>query len=499
MPKTKFDYFQTEDDEVTFTLIDENTVKRLQKDGTITLPMKDIDKNKDMRWNMKQLNSKLLQGIMNGDPIPKIAQSFEDVIGKNEVSTTRAARTMCTNAENSGRQDSYENLEAQGVIQKKVWIATPDIHTRDAHMEADGQEVDIDEPFILINTDGSECEMMFPADPDGDDEQVWNCRCSMRTHIVGFRKADGSVSKVDYGRDKTTHADQMAEEKERREQIAEAKAEAEIAKEPAKIDYSSMPDDVREYYGIAMETFAERMTPESREKFNKVLKKADYVLSDDGSYYLKDDNKVHLAEDSVKDTTVYHESTHWFDENQHYRIEEDVQAFRRKLDDDGNIVKEYYTKTYVISEDSSFSGYIEYHYSKWDSESDSSLSTKDFQNLVEKTGISGDFTFGRDNAGDDMMALRDYIASKGIDRHDPDYVHLSDFISAMTYDSNMGSLIDGGHSYNYWIQHPNNRISEITAGYNVLKSIGREDLIDVERELAPNLMQLIEEEWAKIW
>ena len=225
MPKTKFDYFQTEDDEVTFTLIDENTVKRLQKDGTITLPQKTVDATKDMRWNMKQLNSKLLQGIMNGDPIPKIAESFEDVIGKNEVSTTRAARTMCTNAENSGRLDSYKNLESQGVIQKKVWIATPDIHTRDAHMEADGQEVDIDEPFILINTDGSECEMMFPADPDGDDEQVWNCRCSMRTHIVGFRNSDGSVSKVDYGRDKTTHADQMAEEKERRQAVAQAKAE----------------------------------------------------------------------------------------------------------------------------------------------------------------------------------------------------------------------------------------------------------------------------------
>ena len=232
MPKTKFDYFQTEDDEVTFTLIDENTVARLQKDGTITLPQKTVDATKDMRWNMKQLNSKLLQGIMNGDPIPKIAQSFTEVIGNNEVSTTRAARTMCTNAENSGRLDSYKNLESQGVIQKKVWIATPDIHTRDAHMEADGQEVDIDEPFILINTDGSECEMMFPADPDGDDEQVWNCRCSMRTHIVGFRNSDGSVSKVEHERDKTTHADQMAEEKGRRQAIAQTKAEEEKPKKP---------------------------------------------------------------------------------------------------------------------------------------------------------------------------------------------------------------------------------------------------------------------------
>lgn len=494
MPKKKFDYFQSEDDEVTFTLIDEHTVARLQKDGEVTIPQKYLDRNKDMRWNMKQLNSKMLQGIMNGDPIPKIAESFEEVIGKNEVSTTRAARTMCTEAENKGRQDSYDDLAEQGVVQKKVWIATPDIHTRESHMDADGQEVDIDEPFILINTDGSECEMMFPADPDGDDEQVWNCRCSMRTKIVGFRRADGSVSKVDYGRDKTTHADQMAEEKERREQIAEAKAE-----ETAKIDYSSMPDDVRDYYGIAMDTFAERMTPESIEKFNKVFKQAEYTLSDDGSYYRKDTNKIYLAEDGVKDTTVYHESTHWFDDNQNYTITDDWGYYKKIYNDDGDLIgKEWVEKTVTIKENASFSSFISWEWDKTE-QGNESMATKDFQNLVKKTGISGDFTFGRDNAGDDMMALRDYVKSKGIDRHDPDYVHLSDFISAMTYDSNMGSLIDGGHSYNYWVNNPDNRIAEITAGYNVLKSIGREDLIEVERDLAPNLMQLIEEEWKKIW
>ena len=38
-----------------------------------------------------------------------------------------------------------------------------------------------------------------------------------------------------------------------------------------------------------------------------------------------------------------------------------------------------------------------------------------------------------------------------------------------------------------------------TAGYNVLKTLGRYDLIEVEKDLAPNLMNLIETEWSKIW
>lgn len=316
MPKTKFDYFQTEDDEVTFTLIDENTVKRLQKDGTITLPMKDIDKNKDMRWNMKQLNSKLLQGIMNGDPIPKIAQSFTEVVGNNEVSTTRAARTMCTNAENGGRLDSYKNLEAQGVIQKKVWIATPDDRTREAHIEADGQEVDVDEPFELINNDGSICYMMFPADPDGDDEQVWNCRCSMRTRIVGFYNTeDGSVSEVEHGRDATMHADQMAEEKERREQIAEQKAEDEKQQkervESVKIKAAMSDDD----YEAFMDLVNGSENDELYRQYADTVGAAEY-RKNGGSYNPRTKTVVYSyseSDDISKYSTVAHEYNHHFD------------------------------------------------------------------------------------------------------------------------------------------------------------------------------------------
>lgn len=201
-----------DEDDITFTILDEATVERLQKRGDIRLPARKINPDKDIPWNMKQLNSKLLQGILAGDPIPQIRNLFSEVIGNNATSTMRAARTMTTSAENRGRLDSYENLEAQGVVQKKVWIATPDDRTREAHLELDGQEVDIDEAFV--DMDGN--DLMYPGDPDAAPETVWNCRCSMRTHIVGFKRDDGSVSKVDYGRDTTTHAAQIEEEREDR-------------------------------------------------------------------------------------------------------------------------------------------------------------------------------------------------------------------------------------------------------------------------------------------
>lgn len=197
-------------DRVSFSLIDEATVERLQKRGDIKLPHKILDKAKDIKWNIKQMTSKLLAGILNGDSISKIANSFLDIVNNNEASAMRNARTTVTQAENHGRLDSYDNLAGQGVVQKKVWIATPDDRTRESHLEIDGEEVDVDEAFSN--------ELMYPGDPDGDPSEVWNCRCSMRDHIVGFRRADGSISYIGHARDDTMHEQQMKEEKTRRKQ-----------------------------------------------------------------------------------------------------------------------------------------------------------------------------------------------------------------------------------------------------------------------------------------
>lgn len=213
------DYFSQED-VISFTLLDENTVKRLQKEGDIKLPYKNLDKIKDERWNTKLMSSKLLQGILAGDSVPKIAKSLLEVVGNNEASAVRNARTMVTNAENRGRLDSYDDLAEQGVIQKKVWIATADDRTRESHLELDGEEVDIDQPFSN--------KLMYPADPSGDPAEVYNCRCSMRDHIVGFRRADGSISYVGAERDTTSHAGKIEDEIAQRglERVAEVPAEA---------------------------------------------------------------------------------------------------------------------------------------------------------------------------------------------------------------------------------------------------------------------------------
>lgn len=195
---------------IKWTLRDEYTVRNLIRD---TIPERHINYAKDMLWNKKQINSAVLQGILQGESIPKISKRLLPIVGNNKTSAIRTARTSVTGAENRGRLDRYHDYEDQGVVMGKVWLATPDGRTRDWHISMDGQEVPVNESFI----DGLGNELEYPGDPGAPGETVYNCRCSMKSHIIGIRQSNGSVKKISYSGDRPTmHAGQIAEERARR-------------------------------------------------------------------------------------------------------------------------------------------------------------------------------------------------------------------------------------------------------------------------------------------
>ena len=167
----------------TFALVDADTVKNLATTDKSLLPFKKLDEKKDIRWNVKKMNAEVLQGILQGEPMEKIAGRLSKVTEMNETAAIRNARTMVTGAENKGRQDSYKRAEEDGIVMKREWIATNDSRTRHWHAELDGVEVDIDEPWV--NDFG---KIMFPGDPSADPANTYNCRCSMRAKVIGFKK-----------------------------------------------------------------------------------------------------------------------------------------------------------------------------------------------------------------------------------------------------------------------------------------------------------------------
>lgn len=167
----------------TFALVDADTVKNLATTDKSLLPYKQLDEKTDIRWNVKKMNAEVLQGILQGEPMDKIASRLSKVTDMNETAAIRNARTMVTSAENKGRQDSYKRAEKDGIIMKREWIATNDSRTRHWHAELDGVEVDIDEPWE--NEFG---KIMFPGDPSADPANTYNCRCSMAAKVIGFKK-----------------------------------------------------------------------------------------------------------------------------------------------------------------------------------------------------------------------------------------------------------------------------------------------------------------------
>ena len=155
-----------------FGLYNSASVARLVRDNPEILPMKKLNKAKDKAWNMRKMRSSITQGILQGESIDKVAHRLaRDVGSTNMKSMMTHARTAMTGAQNGGRLESLMEAEELGIETYKEWMATLDDHTRDSHAELDGERVPVDEEFSN--------KLMFPGDPNGDPEEVYNCRCTM--------------------------------------------------------------------------------------------------------------------------------------------------------------------------------------------------------------------------------------------------------------------------------------------------------------------------------
>ena len=174
-----------------FTLVDADTVRNLAVTDTSLLPYKKIDPSKDIPWNMKKINAETLQGILQGESMDKIAKRMMNVQEMNKTQAIRSARTIVTGAENKGRQDSYQRAKDDGIILRKYWLATYDKRARDWHKDAgndytEEKAIEIDDFFIV---DGE--KMLHPGDAmhGASGHNLYNCRCSVASKVIGFKKA----------------------------------------------------------------------------------------------------------------------------------------------------------------------------------------------------------------------------------------------------------------------------------------------------------------------
>lgn len=138
----------------------------------------------------------------NGASIPDVQAQVEQLFGdtstpnwKNRARTV--ARTEVVGAYNGGLHDAFSMIVTNdpGTEYVKRWLATEDTRTRPDHVEADGQTVPFDQPFIVGGF-----QMQHPHDPDAPAKEVVNCRCVELLEIkneptkVGNRQYKGPPS-----------------------------------------------------------------------------------------------------------------------------------------------------------------------------------------------------------------------------------------------------------------------------------------------------------------
>lgn len=165
-------------------VVDKNIIKNISSAQSLKLPYRDIDADFDKRWNSKKINAELLQSIEQGESFENMTDRLQRVTNMNRVSAIRNARTMTTSFENKGRIDGMKEMQENGTILKKQWLAVLDNNTRDAHRALNGEVADIDKPF----NEGEEGEIMYPGDPNAAGWNVYNCRCTLTYEIEGFKK-----------------------------------------------------------------------------------------------------------------------------------------------------------------------------------------------------------------------------------------------------------------------------------------------------------------------
>ena len=147
-----------------------------------------VDKKKDTDWNKDNLKRSVIAGsllLLGASAIMK--RSANSTVEKNRNSASMHSEGMGTDAENKARLDGMYRAEDMGNSITKIWIATLDNRTRDAHAERDGEEIALDDEFAP--------GLSRPRDPNGALSEICNCRCSLK-YGVGQSKGKTRSSRL---------------------------------------------------------------------------------------------------------------------------------------------------------------------------------------------------------------------------------------------------------------------------------------------------------------
>ena len=121
--------------------------------------------------------AQIIRGIARGEAeglgVAGVARFVRDLVPSLSVQRANLiARTETHGAANYGANGAAKET---GLTIIKEWVSAADERTRTSHQLMDGKKADIDGTF--------ENGLFYPGDPNGEPEEIINCRCAV-SHIV---------------------------------------------------------------------------------------------------------------------------------------------------------------------------------------------------------------------------------------------------------------------------------------------------------------------------
>ena len=443
-----------------YAMYNSDVVENLLKENPDILPLlRDSDGNvvreKDIAWNKKVINAVMLQGILQGESIDKMAKRFEEVGVRNEKAAVRYARTATTGAENAGRIDGYRRAQKLGIHVIKVWLATLDGRTRDSHRALDGEEQEVEKEF------SNGC--MHPGDPNcPDPSEVWNCRCTLITKVDGQNydvskvKRDSKLGDMSYDEWKNGH--QMIQ-----------KPESLNEKFVSDIDVDRKAE---------LEKFINSLPEDLKAKWIRNIYKCNFHIMDDndertehnvaGTYdiYLKRKSSVE---------TILHEVSHAVDKDM-LVLEYEHKTSRKRFGkwSEPKVMKQEYkgvssaAMTLYYNNDNSYEN--------------------DLKGLFKWIGL--EYT----EKAVDVSEMKRRVHKK-LDEFAEEYgviatQNLSDMIDATTRGKLGLENLWGGHPRDYWL-NATSEFKEGWAEYSALKTLGENDALEKISEILPDKTKVL--------
>jgi hypothetical protein len=139
----------------------------------------------------EQIVRQVARGQDEGLGVEAIAKRINKAVP--QISRTRGALIARTELHSAANYSMHETAKTTGLQLKKEWVSVEDARTRTFsdddeydHVSMNGQQREMDEPFLMPWVGGPDLAIMYPGEAGKPGAAVIGCRCAVVHSVVNF-------------------------------------------------------------------------------------------------------------------------------------------------------------------------------------------------------------------------------------------------------------------------------------------------------------------------